>query len=112
LRGCGFNSFDIAPTAQTAIDLAARRAPDLITSDVQLQPGCGIFAVETISKGPPVPVVFITGNSAEVVQRLPQHPVLTKPFSEAALVAAVAAAMLEVSGRLDVPSAPVMRVWG
>jgi CheY-like chemotaxis protein len=112
LRGCGFTSFDIAPTAQIAIDAATRRSPDLITSDVQLQPGCGISAVETIAKGPPVPVVFITGNSAEVIKRLPQHPVLTKPFSETALVAAVAGAMLDVSGKLDAPSAPVMRIWG
>lgn len=98
LRECGFTTFDVAPSAQTAVDAAARRTPDLITSDVLLAPGCGIAAVETICEGPPVPVVFITGNAAEVARRLPDHRVLDKPFTETALIAAVASAMLEVSG--------------
>jgi len=39
LREYGFKSFDVAASAQRAIDAAARRRPDLITSDVQLKSG-------------------------------------------------------------------------
>ena len=96
LREYGFKSFDVAASAQRAIDAAARRRPDLITSDVQLNRGCGITAVEVICERPSIPVVFITGNPADVTRRLPNHRVLGKPFSETALISAVASAMLEV----------------
>lgn len=98
LRECGFTTFEVAPSAQTAVDAAAHRTPDLITSDVRLRPGCGIAAVVTICQGPPVPVVFITGNGAEVTRRLPGQRVVDKPFTETALIAAVASAMLDKSG--------------
>lgn len=98
LRECGFTSFDVAPSAETAIEAAACRTPDLITSDVRLRSGCGIAAVESICDGPPVTVVFVTGHAAEVAQRHPEHRVVTKPFSDTELVAAVASAMLEISG--------------
>ena len=39
LRDCGFDTFDIAHSMQTAIDAASRRCPDLITTDVQLIQG-------------------------------------------------------------------------
>lgn len=98
LRECGFTSFDVATSTDTAIDAAARRTPDLITSDVRLNPGCGMSAVESIREGPTVPVVFVTGNAAEVALRLPEHRVVEKPFTDRALIAAVASAMLDVSG--------------
>ena len=93
LRDCGFATFDIAHSMQTAIDAAARRCPDLITTDVQLSPGCGIAAVQSICSGPPIPVIFITGNGADVRRRLPDQHVLDKPFSEASFITAVAVAM-------------------
>ncbi|MCY7397997.1 MAG: response regulator [Sphingomonas bacterium] len=96
LRDYGFQSFDVAASAQAAIDAAARRRPDLITSDVRLRPGCGITAVELICERPSIPVVFITGNPADVTRRLPNHHVLSKPFCETSLISAVASAMLEV----------------
>lgn len=68
----------------------------MITSDVQLKPGCGIATVATISSGPTIPTVFITGNAADVARSLPNYRVLEKPFSERALIAAVASAMLNV----------------
>lgn len=97
LRDCGFTSFDIASTAKTAIEAAGRRAPDLVTSDVRLAQGSGIDAVEAICAGPAVPVVFVTAHVDEVAQRLPDIQVVAKPFSETALTAAVASAMLNVS---------------
>ncbi len=91
----GFTSFDLAPSPQSAIDAAAARCPDLITSDVQLKPGCGITTVMRICSGVAIPVVFITGNASDVNRRLPQHCALSKPFSDRELRQAVAVAMIE-----------------
>jgi DNA-binding response OmpR family regulator len=77
LRRCGFMSFDYA----MAVAAAARRCPDLITADVELRPGCGITAVQTICSERPVPVLFITGSSGEVRIRMPEHTLVEKPFS-------------------------------
>ena len=81
LRGCGFTSFDIAVSADEAITSAARNCPDLITADVELRPGCGIAAVQSICSGRPIPVLFITGSPGEVRIRMPGHPLVEKPFS-------------------------------
>ena len=93
LRELGFTTFDIAPSAQMAIDAAARRCPDLITSDVQLEPGCGITTVFQICADVVIPVIFITGNLADVTRRAPEYRALSKPFSVAQLSSAVAAAL-------------------
>lgn len=95
---CGFTSFDLAVSAHSAIVSAALRRPDMITSDVQLKPGCGITTVQLICQGPAIPTIFITGNAADVTRRLPNYRVLNKPFSERALIAAVASAMLNAPG--------------
>lgn len=89
LRDCGFTSFDIASTSEQAIDAARHRCPALITADVELNPGCGIEAVNAICSGPPIPVVFITGSPGEVLSRMPQHPLISKPFTTEAVMAAV-----------------------
>ncbi len=89
LRELGFTSFDLAPCPQSAISAAADRCPDLITSDVQLKPGCGISTVLTICEGINIPVIFITDNVADVRRRLPECRALTKPFSAQQLAAAV-----------------------
>jgi len=93
LRDSGFTSVEVVASAQAAIEAAAHRCPDLITSDVQLRPGCGINAVLSICDGSAIPVIFITGNAEDVTRRLPGHVVLAKPFCTSALAAAVAAAM-------------------
>jgi CheY-like chemotaxis protein len=93
LRDCGFDSFDIAPSGEAAIELAARRCPDLITADIQLKPGCGIQTVRTICKRPCIPVIFITGSATDARARLPEHAVLSKPFSEQTLTYIVAAVL-------------------
>lgn len=97
LRGCGFTSFDIAPSAHSAIVAAALRRPDIITADVVLKPGCGIATLEAISDGPAIPTVFITGNAADVARRITNPRVVEKPFAERALIAAVASAMMDQS---------------
>ena len=81
LRDCGFTSFDFAVSAEEAVTAAARTCPDLITADVQLRPGCGITAVQSICSEQPIPVLFITGSPDEVRIRMPGNALLEKPFS-------------------------------
>lgn len=81
LRDCGFTSFDIASTSEEAIAAAASKRPDLISADVDLDPGSGINAVSAICPEPTIPVIFITGSSADAVKKLPQHFLVLKPFT-------------------------------
>jgi CheY-like chemotaxis protein len=81
LRGCGFTSFDIAVSAEEAVAAVAGRCPDLITADVELRPGCGITAVQSICSDQPIPVLFITGSPGEVRIRMPGQALVEKPFS-------------------------------
>jgi DNA-binding response OmpR family regulator len=81
LRACGFTSFDIAVSAEEAVAAAERRCPDLITADVELRPGCGITAVQSICSERPIPVIFITGSPGDVRIRMPGHTLVEKPFS-------------------------------
>jgi DNA-binding response OmpR family regulator len=80
LRGCGFTSFDVAVSAEEAVTAAARNCPDLITADVELKPGCGITAVQSICSEQPIPVLFITGRPGDVRMRMPGHALIEKPF--------------------------------
>ena len=82
LRGCGFTSFDVAVSAKDAVAAAAGKCPDLITADVELRPGCGITAVQSICSEQPIPVLFITGSPGEVRIRMPGHALVEKPFEE------------------------------
>jgi DNA-binding response OmpR family regulator len=93
LRDCGFTSFDFAVSAEEAIAAAARRCPDLITADVELRPGCGIGAVQSICSELPIPVLFITGRPMEVRTRMPQHALIEKPFSADHVMAATRLAL-------------------
>ena len=98
LRGCGFTSFDIAVSADEAVTAAARRCPDLITADVELRPGCGITAVQTICSVQPIPVLFITGSPGEVRIRMPGHALVEKPFEEDHIMEAIKIAMDDRDG--------------
>jgi DNA-binding response OmpR family regulator len=89
LRGCGFTSFDFAISADEALALAKRKCPDLITADVELRPGCGITAVQSICSELSVPVVFITGSPDKVRVRMPDHELIEKPFSSDHVMAAI-----------------------
>ena len=89
LRDCGFTSFDIASSADEAVAAAARKCPDLITADVELRPGCGITAVQSICSKLPIPIVFITGSPDHVRVRMPDHALIEKPFSVERVMAAI-----------------------
>ena len=95
LRDCGFTSFDFAVSVDEAVAAAERRCPDLITADVDLRPGSGIAAVQTICAAKPIPALFITGSPAEVRIRMPGHALVEKPFS-ATHIAAAAKLTLEM----------------
>jgi DNA-binding response OmpR family regulator len=89
LRDCNFSSFGVAVSFNEAVAAAAERAPQLITADVELSPGSGIDAVQTICSRTRIPVIFITGRCNEVRLRLPDHLVLGKPFGRRDVQAAV-----------------------
>jgi DNA-binding response OmpR family regulator len=89
LRACGFTSIDFAISADEALDLAQRKCPDLITADVELRPGCGITAVQSICSKQPIPVIFITGSPAKVRIQMPDHELIEEPFSSDSVIAAI-----------------------
>jgi CheY-like chemotaxis protein len=97
LRGCGFTTFDFAMSGEDAVALAASSCPDLITADVELNPGSGIEAVNVICSGPSIPVVFITGTPDEVTRLMPLRPLVLKPFAEETLASAVQIALANVN---------------
>ena len=98
LRGCGFSTFDLAVSAEEAVAAAARTCPDLITADVQLRPGCGITAVQSICSEQPIPVLFITGSPGEVRIRMPGHALIEKPFEEDHIMEAIKLALGQRDG--------------
>ena len=89
LRACGFVSFDFAASANDAVSAAARTCPDLITADVELRPGCGITAVQSICSNKSIPVLFITGSPAEVRVRMPGRAMIEKPFEAGHILKAI-----------------------
>lgn len=95
LSDCGFTSFDVAPSLDDAVTAARGRCPDLITADVELKPGSGIDAVQTICSETSIPVIFITGQADAARSRMPQHPVLSKPLRVSEIEAAVRHVMSE-----------------
>ena len=72
LRKCGFTSFHFAVSLDEAVAAARERCPRLITADVELKPGSGIDAVQTICSDNPIPVIFITGRVDAARSRMPQ----------------------------------------
>ena len=83
LRELGFDSVDVATTESAACEAAARRPPDLITSDGRLEEGSGLGAVARIraSLGTEVPVLFVTGDVESARDCAPGAVVIEKPFS-------------------------------
>jgi DNA-binding response OmpR family regulator len=92
LRDAGFTSIAIAATEEEAVACAEAEPPDLVTAAVELQRGSGITAVERIRSKLKVPVLFITQHIARVRARVPEAPVVKKPFAAAHLPPAIAEA--------------------
>lgn len=68
---------------------AAKKEPDVITSDVNLLKGTGPKAVaKTQDRMGPIPVIFITGTPEQCEPCNPPGSILLKPFSDQALIEA------------------------
>lgn len=92
LRDAGYTSIALATTEEEAVASAEAYPPDLVTSAVELDRGCGIHAVERIRSKREVPVLFITEHIRQVRAGDPEAPVVKKPFAAAHLPPAIAAA--------------------
>ena len=93
LSSLGFTSFACVATEAEAIASAKHHCPDFIIADVRLAAGDGIDAVEEICAGQSIPVVYATGYPEAVRQRVHGATIVTKPFAERALRAAVASVL-------------------
>ena len=89
LRDLGFNSVELACTEQEAVEAVSRQRPDLITSDGSLLASTGAGGIRRFPTSLSVPVIFITGDPEGARHRLPDAPVLEKPFSVTQLIAVV-----------------------
>jgi CheY-like chemotaxis protein len=89
LEDLGFTNFSFARSEDAAVAGATDQKFDLITADVRLLPGDGISAVEKICAGRDIPVLFITGYSADIQERMPGAVIIDKPVKEAKLREAV-----------------------
>lgn len=90
----GATSFDVATGEEEAVACALDHRPDLITSDVNLQDGCGPQAVRRIEEAlGPLPVVFVTGTPEECEPIDLRHEILCKPISPGAFIRAVRRAL-------------------
>ena len=93
LRQLGYTSFAFAMTEDEAVAAAEGQCPKLITSDVRLEPGSGIDAVQRIcANGRAIPVVYITGSAEEVRERCATAVIVGKPFGILDLRAAITTA--------------------
>lgn len=86
----------MAATRDQAVALAAEHAPSLVLADIQLADGSsGIDAVDDILSGASVPVVFITAYPERLLTGERSEPafLVTKPFHEATVRAAISQAL-------------------
>jgi two-component system, response regulator PdtaR len=89
LSEIGFSRFSFARSEDVAVLGAGEQKFDLITADARLLPGDGVSAVETIRARRDIPVVFVTGYTDEIRERVPDAVIVEKPIKENELKAAV-----------------------
>lgn len=77
-----FDSVAIARSEAEAIEAAQFHPPDLITCDVDLDPGNGLEAITAISAQRNTRVVFITSAGAAVRALYPHATILDNPFAK------------------------------
>jgi CheY-like chemotaxis protein len=66
-------------TENDAVAAAARFKPDLMIVDGALRQGCGVSAVEEITRTGPLPHFFLSGNGGRISAARPDSIVLRKP---------------------------------
>jgi CheY-like chemotaxis protein/DNA-directed RNA polymerase specialized sigma24 family protein len=100
--GLGHNVVATATTRTQARERFAETRPNLVLADIQLADGSsGIDAVEDILKFGDVPVIFITAFPEKLLtgQRPEPTYIITKPFQEATVRAAISQALFFGSTR-------------
>jgi two-component system, response regulator PdtaR len=90
-----FDSVATARTEAAAIEAAYIQPPDLITCDVDLDPGNGLDAITAITAQHMTRVIFITSSADLVHNRYPSATVLQKPFCQEELTEVVRSALDE-----------------
>ena len=102
LSDIGFSRFSFARSEDVAVMGAGEQKFDLITADARLLPGDGVKAVEAICARRDIPVVFVTGYTDDIRERMPDAVIIEKPIKEDELKAAVQS----VLGRRKAGAAP------
>ena len=96
VEGLGHRVCGTATTRDEAIASVARERPGLVLADIQLADGSsGIDAVKDILNGIDVPVIFITAFPERLLTGERPEPtyLITKPFMETTVKAAISQAM-------------------
>ncbi len=96
VRGLGHDIFGTAATRTQAQDLVAENTPGLVLADIQLADGSsGLDAVDDILAIAEVPVIFITAYPERLLTGDRPEPtyLVTKPFQEATVRAAISQAL-------------------
>jgi two-component system KDP operon response regulator KdpE len=96
LRARGYD-VDVAPTGEEALQLAARRHPDVVILDLGLPGIDGLDVVRGLRGWNPVPVIVLSGRGSEASKvealDLGADDYLTKPFGMDELLARLRAAV-------------------
>ncbi len=102
VRGLGHDIAGTAATRTQAVDAVADVTPGLVLADIQLADGSsGLDAVDDILARFEVPVIFITAYPERLLTGDRPEPtyLVTKPFQEASVRAAISQALFFNSGR-------------
>ena len=102
VNGLGHEICGTAATRGQALQVVAERRPGLVLADIQLADGSsGLDAVDDILKLGDVPVIFITAYPERLLTGDRPEPtyLITKPFQEPTVRAAISQALFFNSGR-------------
>ena len=104
VRGLGHDICGTAATRTQAQEVVAQKTPGLVLADIQLADGSsGLDAVDDILSIGSVPVIFITAYPKRLLTGDRPEPtyLVTKPFQEATVRAAISQALFFNSNRED-----------
>ena len=102
VRSLGHDVCGMAATRSQAHEIASRQKPGLVLADIQLADGSsGLDAVDDILKIGNVPVIFITAYPERLLtgERAEPTYLITKPFQESTVQAAISQALFFGSSR-------------
>lgn len=102
VRSLGHEVCGMAATRTQAQEIVARETPGLVLADIQLADGSsGLDAVDDILKIENVPVIFITAYPERLLTGERSEPtyLITKPFQESTVRAAISQALFFGSSR-------------